>query len=179
MNGRAWKVAAVALASSLGLALVGCTDSQAPNPSATSLELSGPAAETTELAPESGPRTSEQSPQHRDGSPAPRDDDPGNDSRDASARDGNDSRDERGGTAPETQAPAATTGRSGAPCAVSGYSGEGESDRREEGFTQQQVADAVAQGCDVAEYDDGVWEVDLDWIEVEIRPDGTVTEVDD
>lgn len=148
MNGRAWKAAAVVLTSSLGLALAGCGGTQAPNPSATSLELSGPAAETTELV-------SEPTPQSPDSSPAPRDDAPG------------------------TDPPAAPTGRSGAPCAVTGYSGEGDSDRREEGFTEQQVADAVAQGCEVAEYDDGVWEIDLDWIEVEILPDGTVIEVDD
>lgn len=176
MTGRAWKAAVVTLGSSLGLALTGCAGSQAPSPSATSLELSGPAADTTELASESSPRTSEQGTQHRDSSPAPRGDAPGSDARDNSAGDG---ADERGGPAPQPPAPAATTGRNGAPCAVTGYSGEGESDRREEGFTQQQVADAVAQGCGFAEYDDGVWEIDLDWIEVEIRPDGTVTDIDD
>lgn len=69
--------------------------------------------------------------------------------------------------------------RDGAPCEVTGYSREGESDRREEGFSEQQVVDAVAQGCGFAERDDGHWEIDLDWIEVEIRSDGTVIEVDD
>lgn len=159
MNGRAWKVAAVALASSLGLALVGCADAAAPNPSATRLELSGPAVEHTEPAAE--PAT-----QQPDSTPTPLDDAPGTTAGD-----------DRGGVAPQTAA--LPTGRHGAPCAVTGYSGEGESDRREEGFTRQQVADAVSQGCEVAEYDDGVWEIDLDWIGLEIRPDGTVIEVDD
>ncbi|QGU08614.1 hypothetical protein COCCU_13620 [Corynebacterium occultum] len=67
-----------------------------------------------------------------------------------------------------------------APCEVSGYSGEGDRERREEGFSEQQVSDAVAQGCATAEWeDDDYWEIDLDWIEVDIRPDGTVIEVDD
>lgn len=174
MNGRAGKAAAVALASSLGLVLTGCAGSQAPNPPATSLELSAPAAETTGLVSENSPRPSAPAPQDRDSSPTPRGDDPGSDARHDSTSGG-----DHGGPASQPSAPAATPGRHGAPCAVTGYSGEGESDRREEGFTQQQVADAVAQGCDVAEYDDGVWEIELDWIEVEILPDGTVIDVDD
>lgn len=71
-------------------------------------------------------------------------------------------------------------GRGSAPCEVSGYSPEGERERHEEGFSEQQVSEAVARGCGTAGWDDdGHWEIDLDWIEVDIRPDGTVIEVDD
>ncbi|MGP6174123.1 hypothetical protein [Corynebacterium sp. A21] len=68
---------------------------------------------------------------------------------------------------------------SSAPCEVAGYSAEGEQERNEEGFSDQQVRDAVAQGCATADLDDGAWEIDLDWIEVDIRQDGTVVNVDD
>lgn len=66
-----------------------------------------------------------------------------------------------------------------APCEVSGYSAEGERERNEEGFSEQQVRDAVAQGCATAERDDDSWEIDLDGIDVDILQDGTVVSVDD
>lgn len=65
-----------------------------------------------------------------------------------------------------------------APCEVASFSDEARNDMAEEGLDEQRVRDVVAQGCGTAELDDGVWEIDVEEIDVEILPDGTVIDVD-
>lgn len=156
MNRRGFRHTVFALLSASALALTGCSGSEGPNPGTTSIEVTGPnsQAEST-AAPD----------------PVAEPEEAGTGLADHNARGPEDGAPR--GAVPDESAP------QGAPCEVTGYTLEGEQERIEEGFTEQQVADAVAQGCQWAEFDDGHWEIELDWIEVDIRPDGVVKEVDD
>lgn len=155
MNRRDFRQVVLTLLGVTVLTLTGCAGSEAPNPGTTSIQVSGPGVPETSLSePEPEPVAE---PETAGPDQAVRVDDPGT----------------------TQQGAAEGSVRQGAPCEVTGYTPEGREERIEEGFTEQQVAEAVAQGCRWAEFDDGHWEIDLDWIEVDILPDGIVKDIDD
>lgn len=101
----------------------------------------------------------------------------------AAGDDNADDRDDRNDDADDTAAAGNTAAQGAspgdpAPCEVASFSDEARNDMAEEGLDEQRVRDVVAQGCGTAELDDGVWEIDVQEIDVEILPDGTVIDVD-
>lgn len=108
----------------------------------------------------------------------------------AAGDDNSDDRDDRDDNADDAQETVTETAGAGsaaaqgaspgdpAPCEVASFSDEARNDMAEEGLDEQRVRDVVAQGCGTAELDDGVWKIDVEEIDVEILPDGTVVDVD-
>lgn len=67
------------------------------------------------------------------------------------------------------------------PASISGYSEEAQSDMAEDGLTEadvQGVLDAAKEGRAEVEFDDEHWELEFNDIDVDITPDGLVTEAD-
>ena len=67
------------------------------------------------------------------------------------------------------------------PASISGYSEEAQSDMAEDGLTEadaQGVLDAAKDGRAEVEFDDEHWELEFNDIDVDITPDGLVTEAD-
>ncbi|PAT08729.1 hypothetical protein CKJ80_11565 [Corynebacterium hadale] len=67
------------------------------------------------------------------------------------------------------------------PASISGYSEEARSDMAEDGLTEvdvQGVLDAARDGRAEVEFDDVHWELEFNEIDVDITPDGLVTEAD-
>lgn len=67
------------------------------------------------------------------------------------------------------------------PASISGYSGEAQSDMAEDGLTEadvQGVLDAAKDGRAEVEFDDEHWELEFNDIDVDITPDGLVTDAD-
>ncbi|MBL7286883.1 DUF2442 domain-containing protein [Corynebacterium godavarianum] len=67
------------------------------------------------------------------------------------------------------------------PASISGYSEEARSDMAEDGLTEadvQGVLDAAKDGRAEVEFDDEHWELEFNDIDVDITPDGLVTEAD-
>lgn len=67
------------------------------------------------------------------------------------------------------------------PVSISGYSEEAQSDMAEDGLTEadvQGVLDAAKDGRAEVEFDDEHWELEFNDIDVDITPDGLVTEAD-
>lgn len=70
----------------------------------------------------------------------------------------------------------------GQPCEVSGYTADAEDDLRDEDVSREEVAHVVSETCagngESDWDDDGYWELELGDIDIDIRPDGTVLEID-
>lgn len=67
------------------------------------------------------------------------------------------------------------------PASISGYSEEAQSDMAEDGLTEadvQRVLDAAKDGRAEVEFDGEHWELEFNDIDVDITPDGLVTEAD-
>ena len=67
------------------------------------------------------------------------------------------------------------------PASISGYSEEAQSDMAEDGLTEadaQGVLDAAKDGRAEVEFDGEHWELEFKDIDVDITPDGLVTEAD-
>lgn len=67
------------------------------------------------------------------------------------------------------------------PASISGYSDEAKSDMTEDNLTEadvQSVLDAARDGRAEVEFDDGHFELEFNDIDVDITPDGMVTEAD-
>ena len=67
------------------------------------------------------------------------------------------------------------------PASISGYSDEAKSDMAEDNLTEadvQSVLDAARDGRAEVEFDDGHFELEFNDIDVDITPDGMVTEAD-
>lgn len=67
------------------------------------------------------------------------------------------------------------------PASISGYSEEAQSDMAEDGLTEadaQGVLDAAKDGRAEVEFDGEHWELEFNDIDVDITPDGLVTEAD-
>lgn len=67
------------------------------------------------------------------------------------------------------------------PTSISGYSDEAKSDMAEDNLTEadvQSVVDAARDGRAEVEFDDGHFELEFNDIDVDITPDGMVTEAD-
>lgn len=87
---------------------------------------------------------------------------------------------------PETTEPTETTVTAAVsepelPASISGYSDEAKSDMAEDNLTEadvQSVLDAARDGRAEVEFDDGHFELEFNDIDVDITPDGMVTEAD-
>lgn len=70
----------------------------------------------------------------------------------------------------------------GPPCEVSGYTAYAEQELIEENVSREQVSEAIAAGCaggaQVDWEDDGYWEIEFRDLDIDIYPNGVVSEVD-
>ena len=70
----------------------------------------------------------------------------------------------------------------GPPCEVTGYTAYAEQELLEENVSRDEVSEVISQGCaggaQVDWEDDGYWEIEFRDIDVDIYPNGVVSEVD-
>lgn len=83
----------------------------------------------------------------------------------------------------EASAPAAGAGAAGPdlPAAVTGYSDEARADMAEDGLTEADIEGVLAaalNGDAEVEWDDGIWEIEWQGIDIDINPGGVVLDAD-
>ena len=69
-------------------------------------------------------------------------------------------------------------GAAQAPCEVASINDYARAEMTKEGVSEEQLKEAVAQGCKMAERDDAIWEIEYQGIDVDITDAGEVVDVD-